>query len=228
MKLFKFKKKNEKSKESMFCKKSYSQDGEDAVLSAFCSDVNSKGFYVDIGALHPLRFSNTQLFYEKGWNGLNIDATPGSMEEFNKIRTRDINLEVGISHEDGVLTYYLFEEPALNSFNEEISKSRIELGWKLKNEIPVKTMTINKILESNLKPNQQIDFINIDIEGLDYQVIKSLDFEKYAPKFFLIEELDYVEKDFLDYGQSEIYKLLCSKGYKVLAKTMRTVIYGRS
>jgi len=70
--------------------KIYSQDGEDIILKEFFSG-KEKGFYVDIGAHHPLRLSNTYLFYKKGWSGINIDAMPGSMKIFNKKRRRDIN-----------------------------------------------------------------------------------------------------------------------------------------
>ncbi len=227
MKLFKRKKELAVGGETFFWQKSYSQDGEDVVLNAYFSDFPEyKGFYLDIGALHPLRFSNTQLFYEKGWRGINIDATPGSMSEFEKIRPEDINLECGISNIEGELTYYLFKEPALNSFNKEISDERIASGWELQEEIRIKTIPINRILNKYLKSEQKIDFINIDVEGFDYDIVKSLDFEKYAPKYFLIEELDYVNNDFVNYQHTKMYKLLEEKGYKVLAKTMRTIIFG--
>lgn len=79
-----------------FFEKSYSQEGEDLILKRFFSN-KEKGFYIDIGAHHPKRFSNTYLFYSKGWNGINIDAMPGSMRLFNQIRKRDLNLEVPIA-----------------------------------------------------------------------------------------------------------------------------------
>ena len=70
----------------------YSQNGEDLILNRFLEN-KKNGFYIDIGAHHPIRFSNTYLFYKKGWRGINIDAMPGSMDLFNKIRSRDINIE---------------------------------------------------------------------------------------------------------------------------------------
>jgi hypothetical protein len=65
------------------------------------------GFYIDIGAHHPKRFSMTQIFYKKGWSGINIDAMPGSMKEFYRTRVRDVNLEIAISKEEGELTFYV-------------------------------------------------------------------------------------------------------------------------
>ena len=83
------------------------------------------GFFVDVGAHHPQRFSNTYYFYLKGWSGINIDAMPGSMKIFDDLRSRDINLEIPISDKSEILTYYEFDEPALNSFSLSLSHERI-------------------------------------------------------------------------------------------------------
>lgn len=217
----------EKKECEKFKKYFYSQDGEDTLLSAFYENKPEyKGFYIDIGALHPLRFSNTQIFYDKGWRGINIDATPGSMEAFKRMRPDDINIEVGISDIRGQLEYYSFEEPALNSFSKEISEERIKNGWKLKkNGVVIETLPINDVLCNYVPEGQVIDFINIDIEGLELKILKTLDFSKFAPIFFLIEELEFVGRDFTEYKTSPIYNFLRNKGYAPVAKTMRTVIY---
>jgi len=196
--------KKSKKRESVFWQKSYSQDGEDVVLNSYFSDFPEyKGFYLDIGALHPLRFSNTQMFYEKGWRGINIDATPNSMQEFKKLRPEDINLEYGISGSQGELTYYLYDEPALNNSDLERTQYLKTYGYDVKEEVKIKTMPINQILEKYLPQGRNIDFIDVDVEGLDY-----------------------VDNDFVNYQNSQMYNLLSEKGYRVLAKTMRTVIFG--
>lgn len=216
----------ETNKQQEFRKSFYSQDGEDALVMSFYEDKPEyRGFYVDIGAMHPLRYSNTQIFYEKGWRGVNIDATPGSMIEFRKLRPNDINIELGVSEKRNKLNYYSFEEPALNSFNKEISENRIRDGWKLKEIVHINSYPINDILEKYMPQNQLIDFINMDIEGLESPVLSSLNFKKFSPNFFLIEELDFVEKDFTQNNRSPVYALLKNKGYAPVAKTMRTVIY---
>ncbi len=66
---------------------SFSQEGEDMLLRSIFVD-KSTGFYVDVGAYHPQRFSNTNHFYLAGWRGINIDAMPGSMEPFHQFRPR--------------------------------------------------------------------------------------------------------------------------------------------
>src|SRR3989304_3055726 len=102
---------------------SFAQEGEDLLLVSLFEG-QASGFYVDVGAHHPRRYSNTLALYSKGWNGINIDAMPGSMRPFQEARPRDINLELAISDERRVLTYYEFNEPALNGFDPELARRR--------------------------------------------------------------------------------------------------------
>lgn len=81
-----------------FHTKSYAQQGEDLILREMLAYAQS-GFYVDVGAHHPFRFSNTYLFYKQGWRGINIDAMPGSMKLFDRFRPRDINIQCGVAYE---------------------------------------------------------------------------------------------------------------------------------
>jgi len=80
---------------------SYSQDGEDMLLRPLLMESvpDYKGFFVDIGAHHPFRFSNTMHFYELGWHGINVEPTPAAIALFNQYRSNDINLNVGIGAE---------------------------------------------------------------------------------------------------------------------------------
>ncbi len=208
----------------------HSQDGEDIILNSLMNDpMNThKGFYIDIGAHHPIIYSNTQNFYEKGWTGINIDARPGSMELFNKVRPKDINLEIGISDTGEELLYYSFEHSVFNSFDQKVSEERIKEGIAFLKTIPIKTQTINKILEENVPPNKKIDFITMDVEGFELSILEKFDFEKYSPHFFLIEELYLEDSNILHTENSPIYKLLNSKGYIPVGKTKRTLIYQKT
>ena len=208
-----------------FSKKYYSQDGEDVILRSFYEYQKDKGFYIDIGAYHPFGLSNTQLFYEIGWRGINIDARPDSMKLFRKVRKRDVNLEMGVSDKEGELEYFSFECANINSFDKRTSEEWINNGYKLKEIQKIKVFPINSILEKYVPEGQKISFISMDVEGFEERIIKSLDFKKFAPEYFLIEELDYVENDFMEYRTSLIYNLLKDKGYIVIAKTKRTVIF---
>lgn len=96
----------------------YGQNAEDIFLSVYFKN-KQKELYVDIGAHHPIRISNTYQLYQKGWSGINVDPLPGCMAEFNERRPLDINLEMGIGKDPGHCIYYSFSEPAYNTINEE-------------------------------------------------------------------------------------------------------------
>lgn len=205
-----------------YAHKTYSQDGEDVVLEVFLSN-QGKGFYVDIGAHHPYRFSNTYLFYKKGWNGINVDALPGTMKLFNKKRKRDVNLELGVSKESKEMTYYMFNEPALNGFSKELSESRNNKGeYKIIEKKKISTKPLSKILDEYLPKGTKIDFINIDVEGMDLEVLESNDWGKYAPEYILIE---CRETSLEEMNNDPIYVFLKKKGYILIAKTFRTSIF---
>lgn len=199
--------------------KTYSQEGEDLILNRILGD-KKKGFYVDVGAHHPKRFSNTYFFYKKGWNGINIDAMPGSMKLFNIYRSKDINLEIPISNRPQNLTYHLFDEPALNGFSNKLSQKRNKTSnYRLLSTIELKTDTLSNVLDKYLKDDQKIDFMTIDVEGLDFDVLKSLDLKKFRPKIILIEILD---KSIDTLIENEVHKYLKEKKYSFFAKTFNT------
>jgi len=202
--------------------KSYSQEGEDLILRRLFEKQQS-GFYVDVGAHHPKRFSNTYFFYKLGWNGINIDAMPDSMKLFERIRPRDINIEKAVSDKKQVLTYYAFNEPALNGFSKELSKERDGKGnYFIQFTKDIETSTLTEILDNNLPKNQNIDFLSIDVEGLDFMVLKSNNFEKYRPKVILIEILG---SSLNDIENNEISKYLKEYDYSIYAKTVNTVFF---
>lgn len=205
-----------------FAIKSYSQEGEDMILARLF-EYQQNGFYVDVGAHHPHRFSNTYYFYKKGWRGINIDAMPGSMKLFNKIRSKDINIEKPVSDKREMLTYYAFNEPALNGFSKEISEKRNDgNNYFIKFTKEIETVTLEEILDKNLPKGKSIDFLSIDVEGLDFKVLKSINFNKYKPKVILIEALETYSNDI---ENDEIYRYLKQTKYLLVAKTIYTNIF---
>ncbi len=132
-------------------RKSYSQEGEDLIVERMVS--KRSGFYVDVGCHHPFRFSNTYLFYKKGWSGINIDANPKSMKLFNRRRSRDINLEVRIAKKNGLLTYYQFNEPALNTFNEQEAQLKNAQPYHIVKTVQVPVKKLGDILQEYLPPS---------------------------------------------------------------------------
>lgn len=207
-----------------YARKSWSQEGEDLVLKRMF-EYKEKGFYVDVGAHHPKRFSNTFLFYRAGWQGINIDAMPGSMMPFKKMRPRDISLEVPVSEKPEILTYYAFNEPALNGFSKEISQSRNGLrDYRIIFEKELQTQSLSQILDAHLPAGQAIDFLSIDVEGFDFAVLRSNDWGKYKPEVVLVEVLGTTLEEIM---HSDIALFMQDKGYGVYAKTFNTVFFKR-
>lgn len=169
--------------------KSFSQEGEDLILKRIFEHTK-QGFYIDVGAHHPFRFSNTYLFYKQGWRGINIDAMPDSMKLFKRFRPKDINLEIPIGAKEGELEYFIFNEPALNTFDSlKVEPILQKSCYKLikTQKLPIKPL--HQILNQHLSAHQNIDFMSIDVEGLDYEVLSSNDWQKYRPKILLVEAL---------------------------------------
>jgi FkbM family methyltransferase len=200
----------------------YSQEGEDVILERVFEGQDT-GFFVDIGAHHPSRFSNTFSFYLKGWRGVNIDATPGSMIPFKIHRSEDINLEFGISESESMMDYYLFDEPALNTFSRERKEYLLkETPYKLIQVVQVKTKTLGQIMKEYTPSGKQVDFLTIDVEGLDYLILHSNDWTKYRPKVILTEDLDgSLER----MKGSKLYSYLYSFDYELYARTHNTVFF---
>lgn len=201
---------------------SFSQMGEDRILAALFSNKKT-GFYVDVGAHHPKIYSNTYLFYLQGWRGINIDAMPGSMELFNTIRPRDINVEIPVANKKKVLTYYLFSNSAVNSFSKKYALQTAKTTeHKMIGTRKLTATPLSDILDKYLSENQKIDFISIDVEGLDYEVLQSNNWKKYGPRVVVVEDLLF---SFASPNSSKIYKFLHNLHYDLLAKTNTSLIF---
>lgn len=193
----------------------YSQDGEELFLREVFQS-KKKGFYVDIGANHPYRFSNTLWAYQKGWRGINVEPGIKNYKLLEVLRSEDININCGISNQEGELIYYEFEENGLNTFDKEEAE-------KLGNYINVRSVPVCK-LDSIFKRYKvhEVDFLDIDVEGTELQVLESIDWEKINVKFILLEQRGLTLKGVL---QSQEYKFLTNMGYEAIGKFDRTVIY---
>lgn len=207
---------------------SFAQEGEDMILSRYFEGQNN-GTFIDVGAHHPYRFSNTYLFYNMGWRGINIDPLPESKNLFDKYRPEDENLCIGISNTEQILTYHMFNEPALNTFDEKEATEKDGAGngrFFITNKIPIQTKKLSTVLnESNLNLDT-IEFLSIDVEGLDIEVLESNDWDKYRPKIILVEELKTDIQSIIK--SSIVHKYMIEKNYKLLYRTVNTSFYERN
>jgi FkbM family methyltransferase len=202
--------------------RSYSQEGEDMVLRRIFESV-STGFFVDVGAHHPEKFSNTNYFYKLGWRGINIEPNPDAIRLFMKSRTRDINLQCGVSDQPGSLKYYLFDEPALNSFDAALVRQRQDgTPFRLIGEMDIEVRRLDSVLEQSLPDGVSIDFLSIDVEGLDFQVLKSNDWSRFRPRCVLVELLNSTLEDMVG---NETCQFMQAKGYSAFGKTYNTWIF---
>jgi hypothetical protein len=182
-----------------FPKIHYSQWGEDLFLKEYFE--KRTGFYVDIGAYHPFRFSNTALLYSAGWNGLNIDARPGSKKLFDFWRKRDINIEAMIGNGEFV-HYEKRKDGSLNGIGNTGDM--------------VKTRRVMEILRENIPNDQKIGLLTIDLEGLNFQALEQIDFDVYRPEIIIIER---------DGDDAVLNESMSGKKYFLIAKTLGNNIY---
>jgi hypothetical protein len=171
----------------IFKSSKYSQSNEEELLLDIFKE-KPYGFYVDLGCHHPMRFSNTAMLYKIGWRGINIDANKSNIKLFNVFRRRDINISALVSEHIEKHKYYYFKDGALNGI---LSNSRVEFLESL-NYVNIRsenilTTTLNDLLSNYDIPNKAIDLLNIDIEGHDFQALKSIDLNYYNVKVILIE-----------------------------------------
>lgn len=187
---------------------SYSQEGEDILLRKIF-DGQSNGFYVDVGAHHPFRYSNTQYFYQLGWRGMNIDGTPGSLENFRRTRHRDINIEAVVSEHPGEVEYIVFADPALNTTSTSQAESVTSHGQSVvRQRLTLATTRLDYILDRHLPAGVEIDFLSVDVEGNELAVLKSNDWHKYRPRVLVVESL----------GQLPLRQVLTSPLVKYIEK----------
>ncbi len=203
----------------------YSQFGEDSlVLDILVHDIQRPhgGFYVDVGAFHPRWLSTTKLLKFLNWTGINIDANEDVIALFNKERPEDINVCCGVGSAEGQLVYHMFEGGAVKTLSSDMAQHQINIGAKLVESKLILVKTINQILEEKLPTGQAIDYMNVDLEGLDQEVIESLDLSKFRPAVISIEIFNV---DLLSLGGDPIVSYLHHNRYKLLAVARATYIF---
>lgn len=200
---------------------SWAQDGEDLVLSGFLHD-RKTGFYVDAGAHHPFRFSNTHLFYRQGWNGINIEPDPAGIMLFKKYRPRDINLQIAVGEPSPGKEYFVMDEPALNTFDaRRVNAMEAETPYRCKETVTVPVVSLGNVLDQYAK-NRQIDFMTIDVETQEYDVLKTNDWERFRPAYLAVEILDFNPEELMN---NEVHRFVKGQDYSLVACLRRTVIY---
>ena len=163
---------------------SWAQGGEDiALLTALGSKT---GRYLDIGAHHPTRFSVSRHLYQRGWRGVHVDANPELAEQFNIERPDEIFISACVG-EKSEYTFNIFEESAISTTDQSWAIRATQNGNSLRRSLKVNGISARKLID-NYGP---FDLITIDVEGMDLEVIKSIDFKTLPshsrPKIISVE-----------------------------------------
>ena len=196
----------------------YSQFGEDKILNEITPKKLKNGFYVDVGCFHPKKYSNTYMLYKKGWKGINIDMEKDKIEAFKIARPNDFNFLGAVSDKVEKVKIFRNQKYGVSStLNENMINKDNIIDEKF-----IETCTLNYILNLSPFKNKEIDLLNIDTEGNDLKVLKSLDFNIYNPKIIIIEtHLKDIDKILF----SEPYKYLISKNYKLSSWNIYSLIF---
>ena len=198
----------------------YSQEGEELTLRRLMA-ADGPGYYVEVGAYHPRRLSNTYALYRQGWRGLNIDATPGSMEAFRRLRPEDANVEQAVSDHATPLHFHQFREPALNTFDAALADSYVAAGWERLDIREIVPCPLREILARHWPQGRPIHLMNIDVEGEELGVLRSNDWQTYRPHWLIIEVLDTPLQALAEHP---VIAFLTARGYVPVAKLAQSVI----
>jgi len=186
----------------------YAQNGEDKVVrELFPKDYRGK--YIDLGANHPYRISNTYLLYTLGWSGLCVDPVPMFAPLYRRYRPRDRFLNVGVGASRGHSYFFEMSPTELSTFSQPIADELVQKKRaSLVGRHTIETMTVSEIT-ATLAPDGRFDLLSIDIEGLDAEIVRQTDWTFVRPKVVICETSAY-EHDWA----GEIAALFRANGYQ--------------
>jgi len=197
---------------------SYSLTSIDLIVDYIFKKNN--GIYIDVGCNHPVYNNNTYLLNKKGWQGINIDIDKKSVQLFDLFRKKDLNINLAVSSKKTELEYINFHEKSpinMIKTNQNRNLHSLEKTKKIKSD------TLDSIIEKSQFKDKKIDFVSIDVEGHELEVIRGFNLKKYKPSIIVIEFLDKSLKKIeiknfnLDnIVNSEIYKLMIKNDYHMV------------
>ena len=192
----------------------YSHWGIDLIITKLLNSKN-KGIYIDVGCHHPFLNNHSYLLYKSGWEGINIDIDYNSIDMFNFFRKSDVNIQTAVTDHKGEVDLFFYHNRAAKN---TISK---EFGSDAKEQKKINSDTLNNIIENSKFKDSKIDFVSIDVEGNEMNVLNGYNLKKYKPKLILLEFIlpnkkEFYEKDINEITDSEVYKFLIKNEYKLI------------
>lgn len=162
---------------------SYAQNFEDVMLWRALKHVEN-GFYIDVGANDPTLYSVTKAFYDRGWNGINLEPVTQFFERLQNERPRDINLQLGAGASEGSFRFFDIPDTGLATSDAAMAQMHREQGWNVR-EIQVRVEPLSGICERHVTGD--IHFLKIDVEGAEKEVLLGMDFARWRPWIVVIE-----------------------------------------
>lgn len=188
----------------------YSQTGEDIIIRNILESVK-KGFYIEVGSNEPIQHSNTFGLYQQGWRGITIDANINMVNMHKKIRPNDAAICAAVSDEEKEVTFYEFDMDEISTIDTEFY-DRHKSIQKVNRQITLRTRTLNSLIEENLPASTSIDLLSIDVEGHDYNVLNSINLDKFRPKLIVIEMHSF---DLTQPFNNAIYSKMIKSSYRL-------------
>jgi FkbM family methyltransferase len=202
----------------------YAQHGEDLIImNVFHRLGIEQPSFIDIGAHHPLNISNTALLYARGSRGINIEANPDLIGDFYRLRSEDINLNVGVGPVRGVLPFYRIDaQSGRNSFDLDTVEAFVAAypAFKIRDSLEIQVLPLSEIIETHAD-GRYPNFLSIDVEGLDYAILESADFSQSRPDLICVEVVTAREQD----GSDRMTNMLQSKGFIPFFGTIGNILF---
>jgi FkbM family methyltransferase len=168
---------------------------------------------VEIGAYHPVRLSNTYRFYKKGWRGVVVEPNPDIRNIFNKLRSRDVIVNKGVGTKNGLMKYFKYDIPALNTFSQSQVDENTTKGFQYREIANIEILGIKLFLKKYI--HKKIDLLSLDVEGWDEQILKAWNW-KHKPKIICVETEE---------NGHNIGDILAKVGYKLYFENKVNSIY---
>jgi len=190
---------------------SYSFNAVDLIIDYIFKNKNN-GFYLDVGSQHPISNNNTYLLFKRGWSGINIDLDKKNIDLFNTARPNDINLNLAISSNVAEKKLYFYHDKLpINTLDKVVSDFQTASVKEIKR---IKTTTLDIALQ-DLKFNNKIDYMNLDVEGHEMDIFKAFNLSLYKPSVISVEFLD-LDMKFLEFKNNDLQRIVNSDLYKHL------------
>ncbi len=207
---------------NFFRERYYAQDGEDFLLNKFLNSPKP-GFFVDLGSAHPVQANNSYLFYLKGWRGLCVDASPGLHNLYKKYRPKDLFINAFVGRCSATRELYTFNEPFLNTGSQSRKEFLLaKTNYKFKEKILVQQIPLQEILKRNMQSNKTIEFMSLDVEEGELEVLESNDWTRYRPRLIIMEVLNQNREKI---GENPTVEFLKRQGYHPFIILPRSVFF---